>query len=117
VFVDGPAAVAATAAFVVAAAVSAVPLGVDGSITGSLRGAGDTRWPFAASMVGLYVVALPVALVGLVTPLGVAGLYVALVAEKLVPAGLNGYRFRSNRWQAVSRQYRPGGGDADEELG
>ena len=117
VFVDEPAAVAATAAFVVAAAVSAVPLGVDGSITGSLRGAGDTRWPFAASMVGLYVVALPVALVGLVTPLGVAGLYAALVAEKLVPAGLNGYRFRSNRWQAVSRQYRPGGGETEEEVG
>jgi len=113
VFVDDPDAVGATAAFVVVAAVSAIPLGVDGSITGSLRGAGDTRWPFVASMIGLYAVALPVALVGLVTPLGVGGLYVALVAEKLVPAGLNGYRFRSNRWQAVSRRYRPGGGDED----
>ena len=113
VFVDDPVAVGATAAFVVVAAVSAIPLGVDGSITGSLRGAGDTRWPFVASMIGLYAVALPVALVGLVTPLGVGGLYVALVAEKLVPAGLNGYRFRSNRWQAVSRRYRPGGGDED----
>ena len=113
VFVDDSVAVGATAAFVVVAAVSAIPLGVDGSITGSLRGAGDTRWPFVASMIGLYAVALPVALVGLVTPLGVGGLYVALVAEKLVPAGLNGYRFRSNRWQAVSRRYRPGGGDED----
>ena len=113
VFIDDPDAVGATAAFVVVAAVSAIPLGVDGSITGSLRGAGDTRWPFVASMIGLYAVALPVALVGLVTPLGVGGLYVALVAEKLVPAGLNGYRFRSNRWQAVSRRYRPGGGDED----
>ncbi|TKX54387.1 MATE family efflux transporter [Halorubrum sp. SP3] len=117
VFVDGPAAVSATAAFVVAAAISAVPLGVDGSITGSLRGAGDTRWPFVASMIGLYAFALPAALVGLATPLGVGGLYAALVAEKLVPAGLNGYRFRSNRWQAVSRRYRPGAGDAEEEAG
>jgi Na+-driven multidrug efflux pump len=113
VFVDGPAAVAATATFVVVAAVSAIPLGVDGSVTGSLRGAGDTRWPFAAAMVGLYVFALPAALLGLVTPLGVAGLYAAMVLEKLVPAGLNGIRFRSNRWQAVSRQYRPGGADGE----
>ena len=117
VFVDDPAAVSATAAFVVAAAISAVPLGVDGSVTGSLRGAGDTRWPFLASMVGLYVFALPVALVGLATPLGVGGLYAALVAEKLVPAGLNGYRFRSNRWQAVSRRYRPDAGEVEEEVG
>ena len=113
VFVDEPAAVAATASFVVVAAVSAIPLGVDGSVTGSLRGAGDTRWPFLASMVGLYVVALPAALLGLVTPLGVVALYVAVIAEKLVPAGLNLARFRSNRWQAVSRQYRPDATDGD----
>ena len=117
VFVDDPAAVTATAAFVLVAALSAIPLGIDGSITGSLRGAGDTQWPFYASMAGLYVFALPAALLGLVTPLGVGGLYAALILEKLVPAGLNGYRFRSNRWQAVSRQYRPSASDVDEEAG
>ena len=116
VFVDDPAAVAATATFVVVAAISAIPLGVDGSVTGSLRGAGDTRWPFLASMVGLYVVALPAALVGLATPLGVGGLYVAVIAEKLVPAGINLRRFRSNRWQAVSRQYRPEGADGPDDA-
>ena len=117
VYVDDPAAVTATAAFVLVAALSAIPLGIDGSITGSLRGAGDTQWPFYASMAGLYVFALPAALLGLVTPVGVGGLYAALIFEKLVPAGLNGYRFRSNRWQAVSRQYRPSASDVDEEVG
>ncbi len=107
VFVDEPAAVAATATFVVVAALSAVPLGIDGSATGSLRGAGDTRYPFLATLVGLYLCALPAAALGLVTPLGVAALYVALVVETLVPAGLNLHRFRSNRWQVVSRRYRP----------
>ncbi len=113
VFVDDPEAVAATATFVMVAAMSAVPLGINGSVTGSLRGAGDTRWPFLASMVGLYVFALPAALLGLVTPLGVAGLYAAVILEKLVPAVLNGIRFRSNRWQAVSRQYRPAAADGE----
>ncbi len=117
VFVDDPAAVAATATFVFVAALSAIPLGIDGSVTGSLRGAGDTQWPFFASMAGLYLFALPAALLGLVTPLGVGGLYAALILEKLVPAGLNGHRFRSNRWQAVSRRYRPSAGDVDEEAG
>jgi len=108
VFVDDPTAIAATAAFVIVAAVSAVPLGVNGSITGSLRGAGDTRWPFFAAMLGLYVFALPAALFGTVTALGVGGLYVAVLVEKFVPMGVNLIRFRSDRWQAVSRQYRPG---------
>ncbi len=116
-FVDEPAAVAATATFVLVAALSAIPLGIDGSITGSLRGAGDTRWPFLASMIGVYVFALPAALLGLVTPLGVGGLYAAIIVEKLVPAGLNGHRFRSNRWQAVSRQYRPFADESDQETG
>ena len=113
VFVDEPAAVAATTAFVLVAAISAIPLGIDGSVTGSLRGAGDTRWPFLASIVGLYLFALPAALVGMMTALGVAGLYAAVILEKFVPAVLNGIRFRSNRWQAVSRQYRPSGDDGD----
>ena len=116
VFVDDPAAVAATARFVVVAAVSAIPLGIGGSVTGSLRGAGDTRWPFVASMIGSYVVAIPVALLGLVTPLGVGGLYAAVIVEKLVPTGLNLARFRSNRWQAVSRQYRPDAADDDTSV-
>ena len=107
VFVDDPAAIAAATAFVIVAALSAIPLGIDGSVTGSLRGAGDTRWPFAASLVGRYGVAIPAALIGLATPLGVVGLYAAVLLETLVPALINGIRFRSNRWQAVSRQYRP----------
>ncbi|TVR63106.1 MAG: MATE family efflux transporter [Gemmatimonadales bacterium] len=107
VFVDEPAAVAATAAFVVVAALAAIPMGVDGSVTGSLRGGGDTQWPFFASLVGLYVFALPAALLASLTPLGVAGLYAALLLERIVPAVLNGYRFRSRRWLAVSRRYRP----------
>ena len=117
VFVDDPTAIAATVAFVAVAAVSAVPLGVNGSVTGSLRGAGDTRWPFVAAMLGLYVFALPAALLGTVTALGVGGLYVAVLVEKLVPMGVNVVRFRSNRWQAVSRQYRPGETESESAGG
>jgi putative MATE family efflux protein len=107
-FVATPRAVAVTTPFVAVAAISAVGLGLDGTASGALVGAGDTRWPFVASLVGRYAFALPAALVGLVTPLGVGGLYLALVLESFVPGALNYGLFRSGRWKAVSRRYRPG---------
>ncbi|MFW5917916.1 MAG: MATE family efflux transporter [Haloferacaceae archaeon] len=106
-FVTDPEAVSQAAAFVVVGAISAVGLGIDGAATGALRGAGDTRWPFVASLVGRYVFALPVAAVGMVTPLGVAGLYLALVLEAFVPGAVNVWLFRTGRWKAISRRYRP----------
>ncbi|PSP86294.1 MATE family efflux transporter [Halobacteriales archaeon QS_1_68_17] len=105
-----------TAAFVVVAAISVVPMGIDGSITGTLRGAGDTRVPFVATLAGLYLVALPVAWLGTVTALGVVALQAALVAETAVPMVVNGARFATGRWKAISREYRPGGTDADAET-
>jgi putative MATE family efflux protein len=106
VFVE-PGEVALTGAFVAVAAVSVVPMGVDGALTGTLRGAGDTRVPFAATLVGLYLGALPVAWLGTVTALGVAGLQLAFLVETVVPMAINFRRFRTNRWKAVSRAYRP----------
>jgi len=106
-FVAGPAEVAQAAVFIQVAAVSAVAFGLDGSTTGALRGAGDTRWPFLASVVGRYAFALPAAALGLVTPLGVAGLYLAFVLEVAVPGLANYWRFRTGRWRAISRAYRP----------
>lgn len=111
VFVDSQTDVALTAAFIAVAAVSVVPLGIDGSLTGVLRGAGDTRVPFAATLVGLYIGALPVAWLGTVTALGVAGLQAAFLVETAVPMAVNLHRFRTNRWKAISRAYRPSAGD------
>ncbi len=111
VFADSAAAVELGAIFVGLAAVSVIPMGINGSATGTLRGAGDTRWPFAASLLGLYAFALPLAALGTVTPLGIVGLYLAMLVETIVPAGLNLHRFRSNRWRAISRAYRPSNAD------
>lgn len=116
VFVTDPVAVAATTTFVIVSALAAIPMGIDGSVTGSLRGGGDTKWPFWASVVGLYGFALPAALLGLHPAVGVAGLYAALLLERVVPAIMNAVRFRSNRWQAVSRRYRPTAGEGTASL-
>ncbi|MFD1632574.1 MATE family efflux transporter [Haloplanus ruber] len=104
-FVDDPAVVGVAGPFVAAAAVSVVFLGIDGSATGTLRGAGDTRYPFLVSLFGRYACALPLAALGLVTPLGAAALLAAMVVESAVPAALNVSRVRSNRWKAVGRAH------------
>ncbi|EMA33333.1 MATE family efflux transporter [Halobiforma nitratireducens] len=106
-FVSGPEEVVQAAAFVAVGAISAVGFGLDGTAAGALLGAGDTRLPFVASLVGRYVFALPAAALGFVTPLDVAGLYLAFLLETYVPGGINYWLFRRGRWKAVSRKYRP----------
>ncbi|RKD95889.1 MATE family efflux transporter [Halopiger aswanensis] len=99
--------VAQAGAFVAVGAVSSIGFGIDGTATGALLGAGDTRKPFVASLLGRYAFALPAAALGLVTPLGIGGLYLALLLETYVPAGINYWLFRRGDWRAVSRRYRP----------
>lgn len=106
-FVTGDDEVSQTTLFVVIGAVSAIGFGIDGVATGALRGAGDTRWPFVATLVGRYVFAVPIAALGLVTPLGVVALYLALLFEAFVPGGINLWLYRTGRWKVISRRYRP----------
>ncbi len=99
--------VALAGTFVAVGAISAIGFGIDGTASGALLGAGDTRLPFLATLVGRYAFALPAAALGLVTPLGIAGLYLALLLEAFVPGGINYWLFRRGRWKVVSRRYRP----------
>ncbi|WP_049921761.1 MATE family efflux transporter [Halopiger djelfimassiliensis] len=109
VFVTSPDALARTTTFVGVSAVSAIGFGIDGAAAGALLGAGDTRLPFVASLLGRYGFALPAAALGLVTPLGIGGLYLAVLLETFVPGGCNYWLFRRGRWRAVSRRYRTAG--------
>jgi Na+-driven multidrug efflux pump len=89
-----------------ATCVAIVFQGLSRTATGPLRASGDTRWPFYAQVLG-YVVALPLAYAGAVTPLGLVGLVLAIVTVMLVPAAVNYYRFSTGKWKAISRSYRP----------
>ncbi len=111
VFVSGTDELAVTTTFVIVSAISAVGLGLDGTASGALVGAGDTRLPFVASLVGRYVFAIPAAIAGLVTPLGITGIYLALVLESFIPGAINYGLFRTGRWKIVSRRYRPSAGE------
>ncbi|MFB6148119.1 MAG: MATE family efflux transporter [Halobacteriales archaeon] len=88
------------------------------TLRGGLRGAGDTRWPFYGTMAGTYLVRLPIAALALPAGMaitvfdysfapglgfGLLAVYVAIVADFYVRAGVNFVRFRSGRWKAVAR--------------
>lgn len=104
-FVQEPGAVAETVPFVRVAVLSLIGKGIDGSATGVLRATGDTRWPLYGKFAGLWLVMLPLAYLGAVTPLGLLALYMAYVAETAVPAGVSLYRFWTGKWRAISRSY------------
>jgi putative MATE family efflux protein len=107
VFVSDPEALTTTTPFVVVGAISAVGLGIDRTTHGALRAGGDTRWPFYGRLIGLYVFTVPVAYLGIVTPLGILGLYLAVLFETYVSCGINVTRFSTNAWKSISREYRP----------
>jgi len=92
---------------VYAACVAIVFQGVAGAAAGPLDASGDTRVPFASQFLGTFCCAIPLAYLGATTGLGYWGLYLAFLAETTVPATINYWRFRTDRWKSISRGYRP----------
>ena len=78
-------------------------LAVDFSIGGSLRGAGDTRFPLMATMLSL--IGMRCGLAALATYLGmpVVWVYAALVGDYLLKATMLIWRFRRGRWKTIVR--------------
>lgn len=65
---------------------------------GSLRGAGDTKFPVVVRATGTWGVRLPIALL-LIPWLGLIGARLAMAADFWVQASLSCWRFRSGRWR------------------
>jgi len=99
---------------VYAACASVVLQGVAVAAAGPLDASGDTRIPFLSQFLGMFCVSLPLAYLGATTSLGMWGLYLAFLAEAGVPAAINYWRFRTDRWKAISEAYRPDVAVADD---
>jgi putative MATE family efflux protein len=99
---------------------------VSRTMRGSLRGAGDTRWPLYGTVLGMYVVRLPIAALALPTSftlavgglsvspglgLGLPVIFLALLGDFYTKAAVNAGRFRSGRWREVARRSGVGTGD------
>jgi len=76
-------------------------MAVEFAIGGSLRGAGDTRFPLIATFLGL--IGMRCGLAGLFTwlELSVFWVYASLVGDYALKAALLVWRFRSGRWKTV----------------
>jgi len=72
---------------------------VNFAIAGALRGAGDTRFTLAATIVNWLVIRLPLAyLLAFPFGLGLAGIWLGVLIDYAVRAGILMLRFRSGGW-------------------
>ncbi len=77
-------------------------IGIHFTLSGALRGAGDTRWPLNVAILGMFVVRLPIAFT-LAFPLGfgILGAWIAFVVEYCVRAAIIAWRFRMGAWKTI----------------
>ena len=98
------------------------------TMRGSLRGAGDTRWPLYGTFAGSYLFRLPVAALALpvgftvtvggvsVAPgmgWGLPAVFAALVGDFYLKAAVNTARFWTGKWQRIARDAGVGAGADD----
>ena len=71
-------------------------------LAGTLRGAGDTRFPMYMTFLGVWVMRLPLSyLFGPTLGWGLTGLYLALSADSVVRAVTSWLRYRSGSWRDI----------------
>jgi putative MATE family efflux protein len=79
-----------------------IPLALTMVVAGSLRGAGDTRFIMVATMIGMWGVRIPIAvLVGYWLNLGVIYVWLAMIADWTLRMALMLWRYRSERWRSI----------------
>jgi putative MATE family efflux protein len=79
-----------------------IPLALTMVLAGSLRGAGDTRFIMSATIVGMWGVRVPMALViALWLELSVLYVWTAMIADWTVRMALLLWRYQSERWKGI----------------
>ncbi|HHX45707.1 MAG TPA: MATE family efflux transporter [Chloroflexi bacterium] len=68
--------------------------------SGSLRGAGDTRWTLIITALTMWVLRVPLTML-LVGPLGLAGAWLAMATDNVTRALLFWLRYRTGRWTKI----------------
>ena len=78
-------------------------MAVDFAIGGSLRGAGDTRFPMLATFFGLIGMRCTLAAIFTYFGLPVRWVYAALIGDYVLKGAMLLWRFQSGRWKYVVR--------------
>ncbi len=83
-------------------AVAQPPFAMAIILAGGVRGAGDTRFPMYASMIGIWGIRLSLALfLGLYLEMGLLGVWLAMAIDLYFRGFLFFFRFRSGYWKNV----------------
>ncbi|MBS0152004.1 MAG: MATE family efflux transporter [Nitrospira sp.] len=79
-----------------------IPLALTMVLAGSLRGAGDTRFIMGATMIGMWGVRVPLALIAaLWLRQSILLIWAAMIADWTVRMGLLLWRYQSERWRQI----------------
>jgi len=70
-------------------------------MSGSLRGAGDTRWPLYIKLISTWGLRLPLTILLMGWAWGLTGIWVAMGADFAVQAALALWRFRLGSWKTL----------------
>jgi len=76
-------------------------LAVEFSIGGALRGAGDTRFPLVATIIGLLVMRCGLAAAATYMGLPVVYVYAAIIGDYIVKGAMLLWRFRRGKWKTI----------------
>ena len=76
-------------------------LAVEFAIGGALRGAGDTRFPLIATILGLLVMRCGLAAIAAYFGLSVIWVYAALIGDYVLKGAMLIWRFRQGRWKTT----------------
>lgn len=103
IFTGDPEVVDLTVLFIRIHAFSIPATGLFFSFAGALRGAGDTRWPFYSTLLGIYAIRLPLSfLLAYATGWGVLGIWITLPLDYYLRSFVVRQRFQKGAWKALS---------------
>ena len=101
-FVDDTGVVTGTVWFIYMLGISQPFMAMDFTLSGALRGAGDTRFPLWTMLVAFYAVRLGLsALAVYVFEASLPWLWAALIGDYAVRAALKSWRFQAGSWRSI----------------
>ncbi len=103
VYVSEEPVIALTAEFVRILALCQPAMAVHFTLSGSLIGAADTRWPLYSSVVGMYLIRMPLAVLSAyVLKMNITWIWMIIMADHYGKAVVLFLRFLSDRWKQVT---------------
>lgn len=101
-FTQDPQVIVLGTLFLKIAALIQIPLAVTMVLTGSLKGAGDTRFLLGITLIGACLIRVPVSFYfAFIMPAGIVYVWSVMVVDWFVRMALTLVRYRSEKWRAV----------------